>query len=864
MLVMIRTVGCILILIIMHGAFAEQTTFASHRNEVLEARISQLLTKLTLDEKVSLLSGISGFDTASIERLGIHGMTFSDGAHGVRSNDGDVATVYPVGMALASTWNVDLAQAEGKAIGEEAHEHDVQVMLGPNINLIRSPLAGRNFETFGEDPILTSRIGIGYVQGMQSVGVSATPKHFVANEQETERFRGSSNVDERTLHELYLVPFENVVHEAHPWSLMTAYNRVNGTFMTEHGDLLKQLLKKEWNFDGVVMSDWGAAHTLNVINNGLDLEMPGPARVFGDDLVHAVYYHQVSESVINEAVRRVLRLYARTGHLDPEQKKNANKLLHVAQSQEYNQVARHVAAEAITLLKNDKAVLPLDATKIKRLAVIGPNADTAIIQGSGSSQVLASEFVTPLQAIHALLPTNVQVSYESGVDNEWSPRVLDTRYFSPTRDRKQNGLLATYYANAKAAGKPVLSQVETNIGGMSFGGVVTTHGIKQLSTRWNGFFFAPLSGEYEFSLEHLDVHKGSHLAGDGVKVSVKMLIDKKIILGDHAPNSEYVTMTSLPTRAHATKVKLKAGQVYSFEISYSATGLSYHALRVGVRLPEGTIAAAVEAAQHADAAIVFVGSSSTTDSEGRDRVGIDLGFNQDELVTAVAAVNPHTVVVLNNGGPVAMPWINQVNAVLDAWLPGQEGPRAIADVLFGKVNPSGKLPVSFPKRLQDNPAYLYFPGKRVAHYGEGIFIGYRYYDKKEIEPLFPFGYGLSYTQFEYRNLHVTKKSKLSDDITVQVDIKNVGERAGAEVVELYVGDQDCREACPVRELKAFSKPMLQPGESRTLSFVLTPRDFSHYDIHANEWQEEEGEFEIGVGDSSRDLKLKANLSIGDE
>jgi len=844
--------------LIISGANAADS-IATADSSASEARINDLLSKLTLEEKVSLLSGISGFDTVSIPKLGIRGMTFSDGAHGVRANDGTVATVYPVGIALASTWNVAMAHAMGKAIGEEAREHDVQVMLGPNVNLVRSPLAGRNFETFGEDPVLTSRIGVGYVQGMQSTGVSATPKHFVGNEQETERFRGSSNIDERTLNELYLVPFESIVREAHPWALMTAYNRLNGTFMTEHGDLLKQQLKKEWGFDGVVMSDWGAAHSLNVINNGLDLEMPGPARVLGQDLINAVYYRQVSESAVNDAARRMLRLYARTGHLDPEPK--INRHVRDAHAAEHHKLAREIATEALVLLKNDHDALPLDANKIKRLAIIGPNADTAIVQGSGSSQVLASEFVTPLQSIRALVPSTVKLDYEAGVDNEWSPRVLDARYFSPTRDRKQTGLLANYYANAGETGKPVLSQVETNIGGMSFGGVVTTRGGKAMSVRWSGFFFAPHDGEYELSLEHLNVAAGSNLAGDGVKLSVHIDLDGKNILSDRSPNSEYVTMTSLQTKAHARKVKLKAGHVYPFAIAYSATGLSYHALRIGVRVPAGTIEDAVNAAKNAEAAIVFVGSSSTTDSEGRDRVGIDLGFDQDELVSAVAAANQRTIVVINNGGPVTMPWINKVEAVVDAWLPGQEGPRAIADVLFGRANPSGKLPVSFPKRLQDNPTHLYFPGTRGAQYGEGIFIGYRYYDKKDLEPLFPFGYGLSYTQFEYGKMRVATDVKVGDKLPVQIDIKNAGKRPGAEVVQLYVGDRDCREACPVRELKAFEKVLLQPGETKTLSFTLTPRDFSHYDTHANEWRPDDGAFEIAIGSSSRDIRQKAAVKL---
>lgn len=824
-----------------------------------EARIAVLLKQMTLEEKVSLLSGASEFTTTAIQHLGIHSMTFADGAHGVRDNHGGVATVYPAGIALAATWNVDMAHSVGQAIGEEAREHGVQVMLGPDINLVRSPLGGRNFETFGEDPVLTGRLAVAYVHGMQSTGVAATPKHFVANEQETERFDGSSNVDERTLHELYLAPFETVVRDARPWALMTAYNRLNGTFMSEHGDLLDQLLKQQWQFDGVVMSDWGAAHSVNVINHGLDLEMPGPATVLGKHLLQAVHDHLVSNAVIDEAVRRILRLCVRTGCLDDEYHDTHHQGHHV---HVYNKIARNAASEAITLLKNDHGVLPLDVARTKRIAVIGPNADAAIIQGSGSSQLLASEVVTPLHALRAALPASTEVAYESGVDNEWSPRVLDARYFSPARDHKRDGLFATYYANARAAGRPVMQRVETDIGGLSFGGIAAERA-GQMAVRWRGYFFPPVNGEYEFSLEHLNVLPGSALAGKKVHLDVKLLMDGKVILDDRSADSDYVTMTSLPTRAHAVKIKLQAAHVYSFAISYSATGLPYHALRVGVRLPVGGIAKAVQLARKSDTAIVFVGSSSTTDSEGRDRETIDLGFDQDELVEAIAAANPRTVVVINNGGPVTMPWIDKVHAVIDAWLPGQEGPRAIADVLLGRINPSGKLPVSFPGRLQDNPSYLFFPGTRIANYGEGIFVGYRYYDKKEIEPLFPFGFGLSYTTFDYQHLQVPRRINKDEPVNVEVDVRNTGSVAGAEVVQLYVSDKDCREACPIRELKAFDKVMLRPGETRTVSFRLVPHDFSHYDIHAHEWKIDEGEFEIAVGSSSRDLRQKAGLAVSE-
>lgn len=821
-----------------------------------EARIESLLSQLTLKEKVSLLSGASSFGTAAVERLGIHSMRFTDGPNGVRSNDGDEATAFPVGIALASNWNPQLAQQIGAAIGEEVRSMGSQVLLGPNLNLVRSPLSGRNFETYGEDPLLAGKLGVGFVRGVQSVGTAVSAKHFVGNEQETERNRSNSIMDARALNELYLMPFEMVVRDAQPWTVMTAYNRLNGTYMSEHAPLMHQTLKQKWSFDGVVMSDWFGTHSVGAVAAGLDLEMPGPPEHFGDALLTALQLYQVPESIVDEAARRMLRLSARVGALDADLKPSGK-----VSTEAHRELARTAAAQGITLLKNDANVLPLELSKLRSIAVIGPNADTVVVEGGGSAQVIPSHLVSPLDAIRASVSNGATISYEQGVDNERYTPTIDGRDLSPTRQRRGGGLSARYYANDQFAGKPVKTSLEQTIGALLVGNEVALQGKGKLSVSWSGYYWPRVTGDYVFEYEHIKALPDSTLSEPGAKVQAHIKLDGRELLHPGVATNADVAPGFLPTDMRRVSVHLIAGRAYPITVDYAASGFRINNFRLAVRPPGGSIAAAVEAARAAEVAVVFVGSGTTAEAEGRDRDSLSLYGEQDALVQAVVAANPRTVVVLNNGGPVAMPWVDKVPAIVEAWLPGQEGALAVADVLFGKLNPSGKLPVSFPKRIQDSPSYIFYPGWRDANYGESIFMGYRYYDKKQIEPLFAFGHGLSYTQFEYRNLQVPASVRAGQTITVSIDIKNIGTRAGAEVAQLYLSDQQCREACPLRELKGFERVELQPGETRTINLNLDARALAHYEPYSESWQVTPGKYVLTFGSSSRDLRASGELML---
>lgn len=801
----------------------------------LEQRVEDLLARLTQKEKLALMGGASAFSMQGVPRLGIPALNFSDGPNGVRSNAGEGATVFPTGSALAATWDPGLLESVGQAIAREALALDIQVMLGPNVNIQRSPLGGRDFESYSEDPYLAGRLGIGFVNGVQSQGVGTSVKHFVANEQEADRMRGDSLVDERTLREIYLLPFEMIAKEAHPWTVMASYNRLNGTYMSENDHLIHGILKSEWGFDGVLMSDWGAVHTtVEAANAGLDLEMPGPPRYFGAPLTQAVRNWQVEQTVIDDAARRALRLIIRSGAVDG--KHGIGEL----RSARNRAAALMAAREAIILLKNDAGLLPLNPTKLRSLAVIGPNADVPLYQGGGSAGVVPSRILTPLTALQSAVGPKVSITYAKGTDNDPLPPPADARLLSPTEQRGEIGLRFSHYNNATFEGEPDRTGVETFFDkvALQFGG----NGPPQVSVRWEGFFWPPRTGMYEFGLSQI-----------GTAV---IYIDGKKVLDDgvgalHPAQSDF----GAPVRTASTN--LEADRPHRIRIDYVSLPFPFHSMHLGIRLPVGDIQEAVQAARGADAAIVFVGSSRSSETEGRDRPDMKLTGQQSELVKAVLAANPHTIVVLNNGAPLELPWAGDVPSIVEGWLAGEEGPKALAEVLLGAVNPSGKLPFTFPTRLEDNPAYLYYSPGREARYGEGVFVGYRYYEKRKLAPLFPFGHGLSYTTFEYSNLRVPASPTSSAPIEVSVDIRNTGERVGQETVQLYIGDEATRDVVrPIKELRAFQKVSLAPGKSTTVKFSLASRDLSYYDVNRKTWTATPGTYRIYVGSSSADIRLE--------
>ena len=702
-----------------------------------EKRVADLLSRMTAEEKATMLSGSGWMESAPIERLGIPAIKMADGPMGVRSWAGSSAitglpgaplkvltTSFPAGVAMAATWDPELVEREGQAIGQEIKALGRDMILGPTVNINRMPLWGRNFEGYGEDPYLAGRLGVAYVRGVQGEGVIPSVKHFDANNEEFERHRIDEKIDERTLHEIYLPAFKAAVEEAGAWTVMSAYNKVNGVHCGESVPLLHDILQKEFGFKGFVVSDWGSTYsTAGTVNAGMDLEMPGGPLMqpwlanprtqsagssggwlVADKVLAEVKAGHITEATLDDNVGRILRVIFVSGLFDHPHTATGEVDTPAQQA-----VARQGATEGIVMLKNADSLLPLDAKKIHSIAMIGPNAAVARTGGGGSSLVRPKYAIAPLDGIRERVGSGVEVKYALGVGMDGEDPTVDT--------------------------------------------------------------------------------------------------------------------------------------------------------------PEGRarlLKEAADAAAHADVAVVVVGRYARLESESFDVKTMDLPAGQDELIEAVERANPHTIVVLNTGDPVTMTkWIAQTPALVEMWYGGQEGGHALASVLFGDANPSGKLPVSFPKKWEDSPAYGHYPGENLkVDYAEGIYVGYRYFDTKNVEPLFPFGFGLSYTTFAYSDLKVTSERVSGKEPTVvSLKVRNAGTRAGAEVVQLYVHDGHSHIDRPLRELKGFQRVELKPGESKTVDFKLDRAAFSYWSPDKKDWMAEPGRFEIQAGASSRDIRLRAPLEL---
>ncbi len=660
-------------------------------------KVTDLIKKMSLEEKAALCTGAGPWTTTLVEHLGIPELIVTDGPHGVRRAENITtfvekslpATCFPTAACMASTWDVDLIHKLGEALAYECIALNVDVILGPGVNMKRIPTCGRNFEYYSEDPYLAGQMAVSFINGVQSKGVGTSLKHFAANNQECQRSTISSELDERTLREIYLPAFEMAVKKARPWTVMCSYNKLNGTFAAENHRLLTEILKEEWGFEGFVVSDWGAVHDrVEALNAGLDLEMPGPRERRVKEVINAVRSGKLDEMVLDEAVRRILEIVFKAA----ETKKGGS-----FDAARHHALARKVAAEGIVLLKNN-GILPLKAQK--HIAVIGRSAKEAYYQGGGSSHI--------------------------------NPTQLDNPY------------------------------------------------------------------------EELQ-----KLAGDA-----------RLTYSEGYPKDE------------------------SFD--------------------QALIDEACKNAHSAAVALIYISLPATKESEGYDRSDLDLTSQQVALIKAVTATQPNTVVILNNGAPVVMSeWLDGAAAVIEAWMMGQAGGGAIADVLFGKVNPSGKLAETFPLKLIDTPAYINYPGENGAvRYGEGIFIGYRYYDAKEVPTQFPFGYGMSYTTFDYQNLKLSSQPfRDVDGLTVSVDVTNTGKLPGKEVVQVYVHDQKSKLVRPPKELKGFVKLALQPGETKTVTMNLDFRAFAYYHPAYKRWITEAGEFDILVGASSTDIRCRKTVTL---
>lgn len=660
--------------------------------------IKDLVSKMTLEEKAGLCSGSDFWHTKAVERLGIPAVMVSDGPHGLRKQDLNAdhlgvnisieAVCFPAACALACSFDRKLIYKMGQALGNECQAEDVSVILGPGANIKRSPVCGRNFEYFSEDPYLSSQMAANHIKGVQSQNVGTSLKHFAANNQEHRRMSASSEIDERTLREIYLASFETAVKEAKPWTVMCSYNRINGVYASENKKLLTDILRDEWGFDGFVVSDWGAVdERVEGLKAGLDLEMPSSGGFNDELIVKAVKDGSLDEKVLDKAVERILGVIDR--YLE-NRSKNA-----VWDKEKDNRLAREIERECIVLLKNDEDILPL--SKTEKVAFIGEFAEKPRYQGGGSSHINSFDSLSALDAVKGVCDVEYARGYDSSAD----------------------------------------------------------------------------------------------------------IIDEKLI------------------------------------------------------------AEAVSLAEKSDKAVIFAGLPDSFESEGFDRSHMRMPENQNKLIAEVCKVQPNTVVVLHNGSPVEMPWINDVKGIVEVYLGGQSVGGAEIDILFGDANPCGKLAETFPKKLSDNPSYLTFPGEGdKTVYSEGIFVGYRYYDKKEMDVLFPFGHGLSYTQFEYSNLKLSSDRITDNDtLKVTVDVKNVGKVSGKEIVQLYVSDRESRVIRPLKELKGFEKLSLEPGEQKTAEFILDKRSFAYYNTEISDWHVESGEFDIMVGKSSRDIVLSDTVYV---
>lgn len=808
------------------------------------SKIESLLQQLTLDEKISMLAGTELWYSTGVPRLGIPSFRMADGPNGVRgiwSEMSPTAAATPVGVALGATWNPALVEKIGRVLAAEVKDKAGHILLAPTVNIHRTPIAGRNFECFAEDPYLSGLMASAYIKGLQDQGVGACIKHFVANDQEFQRETISSEVDERTLREIYLEPFRLAIRNAQPWAVMSSYNRLNGRYTCENDHILLEILKGEWSFDGIVISDWFGTYDADVPTSGLDLEMPGPARWMENSLVkQALTNGTLAHEALDNKVRRLLRTLEKAGLLE-----NAPvNISRAVNNPKHRQIIREVAGEAIVLLKNSQNLLPLK--RVKRIAVIGPQAKNASIFGGGSSSGFRPHYVvSPLEGIQKRAGKNVQVDYAPGC---YIHKTLPT----PAPELLSNaaghrGLDIKLFNGPEFSGEPVYTETMPLVEHGWWYISVPNANQDSFSMIQAGYFTPAESGVHQFAL---------------TSIGQSRLFFNEQLLIDHSN-------ASAQGKEIIQAIKLKGGTRYPIRLEYAwqNTGI-YRSVKLGYLPPQpkDLMAEALTLAKKADAVIVVGSLNREWETEGADRVDMKLPGAQNELISKIARMNKNTVVVINTGSAVEMPWADEVSTIVQLWLNGQEQGNALADVLFGDVNPSGKLPTTFPIRLEDTPAYIHYPGENgKVRYGEGLFVGYRYYDTKKLAPLFPFGHGLSYTQFEYSHLRVSKKTlNPNQTLTVKVEVTNTGKVTGKEVAQVYVRDVKATFARPEKELKAFAKVELKPKQTKTLTFTLNREAFWYFDTRKNTWNTEAGEFEILIGGSSRDIKLKQTIVIEPE
>ncbi|KAF8663458.1 hypothetical protein AX16_001028 [Volvariella volvacea WC 439] len=837
--------------------------------------VKEKLSQLTIPQKIKLLTGLGWWQTEPIPEAGIPSIRMSDGPNGVRGSqffNGVPSSCFPASTGLGSSFDIELAERVGKALGDEARAKGTHILLAPTVNTQRSPLGGRSFESFSEDPFLNGTIAAAYINGLQSKGVSATIKHFVANDQEFQRFSISSEVSERALREIYLKPFQIAIKNSNPWALMSAYNRVNGIHASENKWLLDDILRKEWGFKGSIISDWiGVYSTTESILAGLDLEMPGPSVMRGKALERALIAEKVFPSDIDARVEKVLELVKRAH----ESGIPFNAPEKSIDTPEIRQTLRTAAADAIVLLKNDNQLLPLTVDKAKKIAVIGPNAKQAVPSGGGSASLLPTYVISPLEGITAAAKEmGVDVQYTIGATSHKYLPLLDPHIFT---DKNQRGALIEFWNDAPSADfmslapdlNAPLAEItwSTNTRGTNCfltDGIDATKVNLTCYLRYSTQFVPDEDGDWEVSL---------NLAGKG-----NLFVDKKLVIDLSTNPAQGESFFGLGTQEIRSVVKgLKAGQAYDLEIrihnaEFIARGSPFICWG-GIRLggikqidAQEAIAEAVRVAQQADATILVVGLNHDWESEGFDRPDLELPGATNELVSEVLKANPNTVVVNQSGAPVRMPWVNEAKTLLQAFYGGNELGNGLADVIFGKVNPSGKLPLTFPIRLEDNPAFPSYSDKGQEYgkilYNDGIFVGYRGYEIRNLAPLFPFGHGLSYSKFEYSALETTSISP-EGEFFVSFKIKNVSGVDGREIAQVYVSDPVSSLPRAIKELKGFAKVFVKAGETQTVTVGLDKEALGFYDVRQKHWVAEKGSFGISIAASSADIRLKGEVTLED-
>jgi beta-glucosidase len=800
----------------------------------VEARVDSLLKKLTLEDKVDLIGGVDDFYIRANEKIGLPRLKMADGPVGVR-NYGP-STVFG-GIGLAATWDPELAARIGATIGQDARARGVHFMLGPGVNIYRAPMNGRNFEYFGEDPFLASRIAVAYITGMQSQGVSATIKHFMGNNSEFDRHNTDSIIDERTMREIYLPVFEAAVKEAKVGAIMDSYNLTNGLHMTQNGYLNTDVVKKEWGFAGIMMSDWTSTYdAVAAANGGLDLEMPSGKFMNRATLLPAVKAGTVSEATIDDKVQRILRTAIQFGWLDHDQTDLSISLLNIAG----NQTALEAARAGMVLLKNDGNLLPLQKGSIKTVAVIGPDAHPAQPGGGGSAEAKPFTPVSYLEGIADYLGDSAKIYFSPGIPT--LDEISKQMEFTTQATGGEKGLKAEVFNNSDLSGTPMIVRYDKYVHYEPARG--GSGADSNVSIRWTGFFTPAVPGQYL-----------AFAQGPGENGGYRLYIDKKLVLDNWTQWYAFVGQVPVTLTQGPHQVELDY---------YAKNGWGKTTANLGIVRPETLVSAEAKAlAARADAVIVAPGFDTASEGESGDRT-FRLPPGQDELVNQIAAVNKKTIVVMTSGGGVDMTaWIDRVPALLEAWYPGQEGGAAVAQLLFGEADPSGRLPISIERRWEDNAAYnSYYPkaGSKKVEYAEGVFVGYRHFDKSTVKPLFPFGYGLSYTSFAYKNLIISAPTP-DQQVSVAFDVTNTGTRAGADVAEVYVGDRHAPVPRPVKELKGFKRVNLNPGETRNVTVTLDRRAFSYYDVKSHEWTVAPGDFDLFVARSAADIELTGKVSL---